>query len=320
MKSLTINAPAKVNLFLEVTGKRPDGYHELATLFAKVSLCDVLHIQAEPAGREELRLTITGPFGGDLAADDDNLVLRAVRAFEARFAMTLKADISLDKRIPMGAGLGGGSSDAGSVLRALCALFGKNPLELLPSAAKLGADVPLFLYPDVFLKGEGIGEQLTPVPCEGPLPWAVLVYPDTAVPTKGVFGRLSLPDKASVLTSLTNLDKLLEYIRSGMNPTQWPPLFFNRLEDAVLPYVNSVRSVKEDFSALGASPLMSGSGSTVFALTSDRGQTEDLAGRMKQKGRKVFIVRFGGRKDENNGNSDSFDGGRAAESVCQRDV
>lgn len=320
MKTLTLNAPAKVNLFLEVTGKRPDGYHELATLFAKVSLCDVLHIQAQTAEREELHLRITGPLGEGLAADNNNLVLRAVRAFENRFGLTLRADILLDKRIPMGAGLGGGSSDSGTVLRALCALFGKDTKELLPDAARLGADVPLFLYPDAFLKGEGIGEKLTPVSFSGPLPWAVLVYPDTPVPTKGVFGRLQLPDKDTVLTSLANLDKLLEYVRQGVNPTLWQTLFFNRLESAVLPYVCSVRNAKEDFSALGAQPLMSGSGSTVFALVSDRGQAEDLAGRMKQKGRKVFIVRFGGRTDENNGNSDSFDGGRAAKSIRQRDV
>ena len=92
----------------------------------------------------------------------------------------------------MGAGLGGGSSDAGTVLRMLCRLFNKNPLDLLPHAAKLGADVPLFLYKDTFLHATGIGEQLTPLSAGGPLPWAILVYPDTVIPTKEVFGRLTL--------------------------------------------------------------------------------------------------------------------------------
>ena len=285
MARISLLAPAKINLFLEVTGKRSDGYHELATLFAKVSLADRIELDAEPAEKEDLRLTLSGPLAEGLSAGEDNLALRAVRVFEEHFRLPLRVHIRLEKHIPFGAGLGGGSSDAGTVLLGLCRLFGKSPLELLPAAARLGADVPLFLYPDTFLKGEGIGEKLTPVPAPAALPWAVLVYPDTAVPTKGVFARL---------------DKLIMYIRQGLSPAQWQPLLFNRLEEAVLPYISSVRNVKECFSALGASPLMSGSGSTVFAVTTDRNQADDLADKVKQKGRKVFTVRFGGNRDENN--------------------
>lgn len=319
-QDITILAPAKVNLFLEVTGKRPDGYHELATLFAKISLSDRLTLRVKPAQHEQLSLQITGPLAAGLQADDNNLVLRAVRAFEAYYSMPLQADITLEKHIPMGAGLGGGSSDAGTVLRALCRLFDKNPLDLLPSAAALGADVPLFLYEEDWLKGEGIGEKLTPLSAPEQTPWAVLVYPDTAVPTKGVFSRLQRPDEQTVLTSVSNLDKLIRYVQQGLPPQHWEPLLFNRLEEAVLPYVCSVRNVKEDFVSLGARPLMSGSGSTVFALAPDRKWADDLAGRIRQEGRKVFIVRLGGTKDENNRNSDSFDGGRTPQSICQRNV
>ena len=316
MKTISLAAPAKVNLFLEVTGKRPDGYHELATLFAKISLADTLHISAAPAQQEDIRFEITGPLAAHLTATDDNLVVRAVRAFEQHYQMPLSVHIVLEKNIPMGAGLGGGSSDAGTVLRALCKLFDKNPLDLLAHAARLGADVPLFLYPDTFLKGEGIGEKLTPVAAGGPLPWAVLVYPDTAVATKGVFSRLQLPAAQQILTSCSNLDKLIEYVKEGSPFTQWQTLFFNRLEEAVLPYVCSVRDVKQDFSALGTNPLMSGSGSTVFALTTDRKRAEDLAGNINKKGRKVFVVQFGGTTDADNRNSDSLDGGGAPQSLC----
>lgn len=300
MASITLPAPAKLNLFLEVTGKRPDGYHELATLFVKTSLADKLHIQAEQTTEEKLQLDISGPFAAQISNDENNLALKAVKTFENVFQMKLSVRIQLEKHIPTGAGLGGGSSDAGTVLLGLCRLFKKDPSLLLAPAAKLGADVPLFLYPDTFLKGEGIGEKLSPVSFSGPLPWAVLVYPDTAVPTKGVFARLHLPAKEDVLTSLSNLDKLIVAIQKGLPLLQWQHLLFNRLEEAVLPYVCSVRDVKEDFSALGANPLMSGSGSTVFALTPNRQLAEDLAGRIKQKGRKVFTVRFGGSRDENN--------------------
>lgn len=300
MKSITLRAPAKVNLFLEVTGKRADGYHNLSTLFAKISLADTLTLSAEICEKEKLSLEITGPLAAGLQADENNLVLRAVRAFEEEFNLSLHASISLQKHIPMGAGLGGGSSDAGTTMLALCRLFDKDPMKLLQRAAKLGADVPLFLYPDTFLKGEGIGEKLTPVPAGYALPWLVLVYPDTAVPTKGVFGRLHLSNQSEILTNISHLDKLLVTLANAAPADEWAPLMFNRLEEAVLPYVPAVKELKEDFKNQGAAPLMSGSGSTVFALTPTQEQAEDLAGRMKKQGRRVFIACFGGINYENN--------------------
>lgn len=300
MKTISLAAPAKVNLFLEVTGKRANGYHELATLFAKISLADQITLSAEIATAEDVSLEITGPLGKDLKADENNLILRAIRTFEEEFALSLRVRVLLEKNIPMGAGLGGGSSDAGTTLLALCQLFDKDPLRLLTRAAKLGADVPLFLYPDTFLKGEGIGEILTPVPTGTCLPWMVLVYPDTAVATKGVFGRLTLPTPDEILTNISNLDRLLVALKSGSPFHVWQPFLFNRLEEAVLPCVASVRKVKEEFETLGAQPLMSGSGSTVFAMTSTKKQAQDLAAKMQQEGQKVFIAHFGGTKDENN--------------------
>lgn len=316
MNTITLKAPAKINLFLEVTGRLPNGYHELATLFAKVSLSDTLSIRAQTSARENITLEITGPLSRALSATDDNLVCRAVRAFETHFNQPIQVHVQLDKHIPMGAGLGGGSSDAGAVLRGLCYLFGKDPLSLVPAAAKLGADVPLFLYPDTFLKGEGIGEKLTPVRAGGKMPWAVLVYPNTAVSTKEVFTRLQLPKTQNILTNLSNLDKLIRYVEEESPFTHWQSLFFNRLEGAVLPYVCSIREVQQDFLALGVIPLMSGSGSTIFALTTDRKRAEDLAGKVSKQGREVFIVQLGGTTNENNRNSHPPDGGRAPQGLC----
>ena len=300
MHTISLSAPAKVNLFLEVTGKRPDGYHELATLFAKISLSDYITISADQSDEEDLFLEITGPLGKGLQADESNLVLRAVRAFEEEFNIKLKAHITLEKHIPMGAGLGGGSSDAGTTLLALCRIFNKDPLRLLPRAAKLGADVALFLYPDTFLKGEGIGEKLTPVEVNAPPPYVVLVYPDTHVPTKGVFARLHLDSANNRLTKTSLLDKLLLSLKNADSLQEWSSFLFNRLEEAVLPYVDSVKKLKDDFLQLKAITLMSGSGSTVFALTSTQEQAKDLAEKMKKEGRKVFITHFGGKTDENN--------------------
>ena len=227
---ITRFCPAKVNLFLEVTGKLPNGYHELATLFAKINFGDRLTLQAELAPDTKITLRLTGPIGHMLQADESNLACKAARAFLEHFQLTAHIDMTLEKHTPTGAGLGGGSSDAAGVMLALCEIFGKDKNELLPAAAKLGADVPLFMYEETFLKGEGIGEKLTPIEAPGPLPYLVLAYPNTVVPTKGVFARLKLPDQKSVLTNTSNLDKLIAYLRCASPLASWKHLLFNRLE------------------------------------------------------------------------------------------
>lgn len=302
MKTVRRAAPAKVNLFLEVTGKRPNGYHELATLFAKINLKDEVTVSAEEAEETAVTLRITGPLASELSADQRNLASRAAVAFFERFALKARCEIKLEKHIPMGAGLGGGSSDAAAVLWALCEIFNKPRAEVLDIAAKLGADVPVFLYEETFLKGEGIGEILTPIIAPGPLPWLVLVYPDTAVPTKDVFARLRLPAPSESLTTVSNLDKLIKYILDGSSFLTWKKLLFNRLEECVYPYFVSVRNVKDDFVALDAQmTLMSGSGSTVFALAQEKQQAEVLAKRVEKTGRTVFLTTFRRhREDEDN--------------------
>ncbi len=318
----TLFCPAKVNLFLEVTGKRPDGYHELATLFAKINLGDTLTLEAVPASQTDISLTLTGPVAPLLSAGPDNLACRAARVFLEHFHLTARIEMTLEKHTPTGAGLGGGSSDAAGVLRALCQLFQKDLTELLPAAAKLGADVPLFLYEDTFLKGEGIGEKLTPVPAPGPLPWLVLVYPNTAVPTKGVFARLKLPPTKAVLTNSSNLDKLITYLRCGSPLASWKQLLFNRLEECVVPFTNSVRNVLLDLRKTNTDAvLMSGSGSTVFALVETEKDAKNLVSKLQNKERIVFFTTFHrSLKDENNGNTNTSYGRGSPESVCKRNL
>ncbi len=316
---ITRFCPAKINLFLEVTGKLPNGYHELATLFAKINFGDTLTLQAHPAAETEISLTLTGPIGHVLRADESNLATRAARAFLEHFHLSACVQMTLEKHTPTGAGLGGGSSDAAGVLLALCKIFGKDKNELLPAAAKLGADVPLFMYEDTFLKGEGIGEKLTPVSAPGPLPYIVLAYPNTVVPTKGVFARLSLPKKEVVLTNISNLDKLIEYLRCSSPLAGWKDLLFNRLEECVVPFTDSVRNVLLDLRKTNTDAvLMSGSGSTVFALVETEKDAKDLVNKLQNKERIVFFTTFHrSLKDENNGNQDTSYGRGSPESVCK---
>ena len=175
------HAPAKVNLALHVTGKRADGYHTLDGPVAFAALGDT--ITAWPAA--ELSLTQGGPFAGDVAADESNLVLRAARLLAERHGVAAGAHLHLDKQLPVAAGLGGGSADAAAALAALAELWGLDAGNLDGLAGELGADVPMCLHAEPAFVG-GIGESLTPIPGMAPVP-AVLINPGEAVSTPAAF-------------------------------------------------------------------------------------------------------------------------------------
>jgi 4-diphosphocytidyl-2-C-methyl-D-erythritol kinase len=186
-------APAKLNLFLHVTGRRPDGYHELQTLFQLIDLCDTVAIRVGDDGRIERP---SGPVGVD---PDSDLTVRAAKALQEATGCRMGASIRITKRIPMGGGLGGGSSDAATVLLALNHLWhcGLSVDELARLGLPLGADVP------VFVRGssawaEGVGERLEPV--ELPERWYVVIHPGVAVPTKEVFQSPELTRNTPVIT------------------------------------------------------------------------------------------------------------------------
>jgi 4-diphosphocytidyl-2-C-methyl-D-erythritol kinase len=177
-------APAKLNLFLHVTGRRDDGYHLLQSVFQLIDLADVLHFDRRDDGAIVRVTEVPG-----VPADDD-LIVRAARLLaEAAAARGLRAggvDIAIDKQIPMGGGLGGGSSDAATTLIALNHLWqtGLARSELMALGLQLGADVPFFLLGEnAFV--EGIGEQLTPV--STPPAWFVVIHPGVSVPTPVIF-------------------------------------------------------------------------------------------------------------------------------------
>jgi 4-diphosphocytidyl-2-C-methyl-D-erythritol kinase len=174
-----VAAPAKINLFLHVVGRRADGYHLLQSLFVLIDWCDTLHFESRADGR--LLRHDLGP-----ALPPDDLCLRAARALQMASGTTLGVDISIDKRVPWGAGMGGGSSDAASTLLALNRLWGLHwPLSrLLDIGLKIGADVPFFLGgTNAFV--EGIGELLRPV--EVPPAWLAVVKPAAGLETRAIF-------------------------------------------------------------------------------------------------------------------------------------
>jgi len=246
--ALTIQAPAKLNRFLAVLGRRADGFHELelvtTVLEGMTALTDTL--EAEPA--DELSLAITGPTGQGLVADESNLVIRAWRQLERVADRPLPAALRLEKHIPHGAGLGGGSSDAAAALRLGNRLFdlGLEDEALLILAEGLGSDVPLFLLSGTVL-GLGRGERvfpLRPVPLE-PL---LLVHPGLHVSTPAVYRALQDVGYPAV-----------EPLPS--QPVDATPPWRNDLTAAALHVCPPLVEVREALRRSGGEPLLCGSGS-----------------------------------------------------------
>jgi 4-diphosphocytidyl-2-C-methyl-D-erythritol kinase len=186
-------APAKLNLFLHVTGRRPDGYHELQTVFQLIDLCDTIAISVRGDGRIERP---DGPAGVDPESD---LTVRAARALQQATDCRLGATLRVRKRIPMGGGLGGGSSDAASVLLGLNSVWGCGlSIDTLARLGlPLGADVPVFIRGSSAW-GEGVGENLRPL--ELPEAWYVVIHPGVHVGTRDVFQSPELTRNSPVIT------------------------------------------------------------------------------------------------------------------------
>ncbi len=242
-------APAKVNLYLHVTGKRADGYHLLDSLAVFPAVGDVL--RALPA--EALSLTVTGPFAGTLQAEPGNLVLRAARALDAYGVAALE----LEKNLPIASGIGGGSADAAAALRLLAGLWGLKP-DLQALALSLGADVPVCLAAAPARMG-GIGEVLSPAPALPPF-GILLVNPGVAVPTPAVFkarqGGFSPP--AALPAAWPDATLMARDLARCTNDLEAPAISIQPVIGEVLAHLGRLPG------ALLAP--MSGSGATCFAL------------------------------------------------------
>ncbi|MCG2712579.1 MAG: 4-(cytidine 5'-diphospho)-2-C-methyl-D-erythritol kinase [Candidatus Omnitrophica bacterium] len=255
-------APAKINLFLEVESKRKDGYHNITTLFLKVGLYDRLFFKKTDKG-------ITLKCRHSLIPDDPrkNLVYQAASLMREGLSKEKGIEIHLEKNIPVGAGLGGGSSDAAATLLALNDIWGLklSTKELFSLGKKLGADVPLFLMPDAVVLAKGIGDRLTPQKVRKKF-WIVLINPGIFISTKDIYK--ALPGN---LTK-TGFDvKLLIHALQNADIDLIGKTLFNRLESVVFKKQKLLAKVKQKVSALGVrAVLMSGSGSVIFGILRKR--------------------------------------------------
>lgn len=251
------HAPAKINLALHLRRRRPDGYHDLETIFAFTGFGDTLTAQAvegitgQAAAGRGLSLTLSGPMAAAADVGDDNLVLRAARALAAAAGVPAVARLTLEKRIPVAAGLGGGSADAAATLRLLNRLWGLDwPLERLAALAEpLGADVPVCVFSRT-LFGAGKGEALSPWPDGLAGTPVLLVNPGVAVPTGPVFAGWDRQD------------------RGGINPGTPLIDLRNDMTAAAVAIAPVIADVLAQLAAADGVTLarMSGSGATCLAL------------------------------------------------------
>ncbi|MEM7171587.1 MAG: 4-(cytidine 5'-diphospho)-2-C-methyl-D-erythritol kinase [Pseudomonadota bacterium] len=260
-------APAKVNLTLQVTGQRPNGYHDLQSLVVFAQMGDQLEFWPS----DELSLEVEGPFACDLGAASENLVMGAARSLQARYGLSTGALIKLSKNLPVASGIGGGSSDAAAALRGLCRLWELKPerRDLADLSLGLGADVP------VCLRGEpchmsGVGEEIIPIRLPSGL-WLLLVNAMIPVSTAQVFkerqGRFSVP--AALPENWRSLDSFMASLA----------LAANDLEEAagrISPFIGTcITALSKTQDCLLA--RMSGSGATCFGLFAEAAAAKKAA-------------------------------------------
>ena len=254
-RPLVLPAPAKLNRMLHITGRRADGYHELQTLFQFLDHGDTLYLTRREDG--EIRLTPEVPG----VPHDQNLIVRAARRLQAESGCRVGADIRLEKRLPMGGGLGGGSSDAATALLGLDALWGLGlSLDRLAELGLvLGADVPVFVRGHAAW-AEGIGERLTPVDLD--TPWFVVVHPGIEVATPAVF-------RAPELTRHTPPITMARALQGGAS--SWR----NDCEATVRSLYPPVAAAL-DWLARRAPTMLTGTGACIFASVADEKQADRL--------------------------------------------
>ena len=252
-------APAKLNLFLHVTGRRADGYHELQTLFQLIDLCDTVAISVREDGQ------IERPVGPPEVPCEADLTVRAARALQSATGTRLGASLKVRKRIPQGGGLGGGSSDAATTLLALNEMWncGLSLSELASLSRPLGADVPVFVQGSSAW-AEGIGERLTPVTLPGT--WYLVIYPGVSMSTREVFQSPELTRNSPLIT-------IRAFFESGGR---------NDCEPVVRARAPQVAEALE-WLARFAPARLTGTGSCVFSACGSAGEAERLAARVPDR-------------------------------------
>ena len=278
---LTVLAPAKVNLTLEILTKRGDGFHEIRSVVQAVDLCDRLRFR--PGDRVEFRCDSPN------WVPEESLVSKAAELLRVRIGCSKGAVVTLDKRIPLLSGLGGDSSDAAAVLRGLSQLWelGLSLGELLELARRLGSDVPFFLYGGT-ARLEGRGELVTPLPPLGKM-WLVLMLPPISR-VSGKTGRLYRRITAEHYTGGEATERLVARLAKGGGVE--PSELFNVFDKVVRDYFDGLSVYRERFLKSGARGIhLAGSGPALFTLTGDGAKAEGIYRYLERQKLEAYLAR-----------------------------
>ncbi len=287
MKSLTFNSYAKLNLALNVLGKRPDGYHQLRTVFERIDLHDTITLRKISEG---IRIHCNHPH---VPLGPKNLVYKIAQKLQNDFGIKEGVEITIKKRIPVAAGLAGGSSNAATVLQGLNQLWNLNlpQKKLIEYADALGSDVTFFLYDAPYALGEGRGEKIKALPIKTRL-WHLLVTPRLKVYTRDVFVSLALKQGGNLKLTKKKDDVniLLPFLRGG-NLYSIGSSLSNDLEPAILSLKPHLGRLKDKFIDAGAVGVcFSGSGPSVFALAESQKHALNLRAKFDKRFTQVFVV------------------------------
>ncbi len=281
INGISVKAPAKINLFLEVLGKRDDGYHELETVMQEIDLVDTLEFEEIDEG---VKLECEN---SSIPLNETNLVYKAADLILRECGIKKGVLARLEKRIPVGAGLGGGSSDAAATLKALNSLWGigLNDVELMELAAKLGSDVAFFINGKTALC-RGRGEKIYPLEVQNELNYLV-IFPHVEISTPSIYGNLKI-DLTKNRKDVSVFVKAME----NSDVDNIGKLLFNRLEETIFslyPNLLQMKNLLERFGFCGL--LVSGSGSAIYGLCSNRKQAEMIRNQIELRGMgKVFVA------------------------------
>jgi 4-diphosphocytidyl-2-C-methyl-D-erythritol kinase len=262
---LTLHSPAKINLRLEILGKRNDGYHEIRTIIQKISFYDDVTLKVST--QKGIKVKVDNP---TIPADNKNLAYKAAFLLMEDQKISAGVSIHIKKKIPAGAGLGGGSSNAATTLQGLNRLFKLNLKDkyLQQFSMSLGADVPFFLSGSGTALATGIGEKLKPLKLQKKL-WFLLILPDFSISTSWAYNTYS---RYNILTKRKKNIKIKNSIRTFDGVIS---LLLNDFESIVIPLYPEIKTIKNNLIRAGAAgSLLSGSGSSVFGVFSNKEDTE----------------------------------------------
>ena len=282
MHRLTVQSPAKLNLVLDVLGKRPDGFHELRTIFERISLSDQVTLTRQK--RDSVTIRCNHPH---VPCGPGNLVYKAAMMLKQDLSIKKGVDINIIKNIPVAAGLAGGSSNGAAVLLGLNRLWqlGLSNAQLVKYAALLGSDVAFFLYDTPYALGTGRGEHIKPLGIKTKL-WHVLVTPRVKMLTRDVFGALKL----NLTNKKDNVNILLPFLRKG-DLLPLAGALSNDLEPAILtlrPDFVGLKNKLLDAGAVGV--CFSGSGPSVYGLAQSQKHALSIRARFDRRYSQVFVV------------------------------